>query len=165
MVNSQELNKAISELELEVKKFKSISEIYSELSTLKAELVRLKEQGSSSADKIKTITEKLDGKLATYEKLFTELVKSNKSYQIELEQHINSKLDKHKSDLQVVIQAEGTQIQRGFENSLTLNFNNLQSKIQEINTKQEKQINSLRALIVVVILLCFGLGALIIMGV
>ncbi len=161
MVNSQELNKTISELETQVRKFKSISEVYSELSALKSDLVRLKEQSSDSADKIKTITEKLDNKLATYEKLLTELSKDNKSFQKELEQHITSKLDKHKSDIQVEIRNEGVQIQRGFENSLTLNFNNLQSKIQEIYSKQEKKISLLQTLLIVVIVLCLGLGAII----
>ena len=163
MVNSQELNKAISELEIQVKKFRSISEVYSELSVFKTELAKLKAQDSISADKIKNITEKLDGKLATYEKLFSDLVKSNKSYQLELEQHINSKLDKHKADLQIVIQAEGAQIQRGFENSLTLNFNNLQSKIQENYYKQEKKIDLLKILLLVVIILCSVLALLLIL--
>lgn len=161
MVNSQELNKTISELEMQVKKFKSISEVYSELSALKSDLVRLKEQSGDSADKIKSISEKLDSKLATYEKLLTEFSKDNKSFQKELEQHITSKLDKHKSDIQVEIRNEGTQIQRGFENSLTLNFNNLQTKIQEIYTKQEKKINLLQTLLIAVIVLCLGLGTII----
>lgn len=161
MVNSQELNKTISELETQVRKFKNISEVYSELSALKSDLVKLKEQSGDSADKIKTITEKLDGKLATYEKHLTDLSKDNKNFQKELEQHITSKLDKHKADLQVVIQGEGAQIQRGFENSLTLNFNNLQSKIQEIYSKQEKKISLLQTLLIGVIVLCLGLGAII----
>lgn len=161
MVNSQELNKTISELEMQVKKFKNISEVYSELSALKSDLIRIKEQCGDSAVKIKTITEKLDGKLVTYEKLLTELSKDNKSFQKELEQHITSKLDKHKSDIQVEIRNEGTQIQRGFENSLTLNFNNLQSKIQEIYSKQEKKISLLQTLLIVVIGLCLGLGLII----
>lgn len=163
MVNSQELNKTISELEMQVKKFKSISEMYSELSVLKSDLVRLKEQSSESANKIKTISEKLEGNLSTYEKLFIELSKDNKSFQKELEQHISSKLDKHKSDIQVEIRNEGIQIQRGFENSLTLNFNNLQSKIQEIYLRQEKKISLLQTLLIVIIVLCLGLGAILIL--
>lgn len=161
MVNSQELNKTISELETQVKKFKSISEVYSELSVLKSDLVRLKEQSSDSSEKLKIITEKLDSKLATYEKLLSELTKDNKNFQKELEEHITSKLEKHKSDIQVEIRNEGVQIQRGFENSLTLNFNSLQSKIQEILLKQEKQINSLKIVVYIAIVLCLGLGAII----
>ena len=161
MVNSQELNKTISELETHVKKFKSISEVYSQLTVLKSDLVRLKEQSRDSSEKLKIITEKLDSKLATYEKLLSELTKDNKNFQKELEQHITSKLEKHKSDIQVEIRNEGVQIQRGFENSLTLNFNSLQSKIQEIFSKQEKQINSLKILVYIVIVLCLGLGAII----
>lgn len=163
MVNSQELNKTISELETQVRKFKSISEVYSELTVLKSDLIRLKEQSSDSSEKLKVIIDKLDSKLASYEQLLTELSKDNKSFQKELEQHITSKLDKHKSDIQVEIRNEGTQIQRGFENSLTLNFNNLQSKMQEIYSKQEKQINSLKILVYIIIVLCFGLGTIILL--
>lgn len=163
MVNSQELNKTISELETQVRKFKSISEVYSELTTLKSDLIRLKEQSSDSSAKIKIITDKLDSKLASYEKLLTELSKDNKSFQKELEEHITSKLDKHKSDIQVEIRNEGVQIQRGFENSLTLNFNNLQVKIQEIYSKQEKQISLMKVLLFIVIALCLGLGTIILL--
>ena len=159
MVNTQELNKTISELEKQVKKFKSIPEVYSELSTLKTDLVRLKEESGDIAAKIKTITEKLDSKLATYEKQLSKFSKDSKSFHKELEQHIASKLDKNKADLQVVAQAEGAQIQRAFENSLTLNFNNLQSKILDIYSKQEKKIGLLQTLLIVVIVFCFGLGA------
>jgi DNA repair exonuclease SbcCD ATPase subunit len=159
MVNSQELNKTISELETQVKKFKSISEVYSELIVLKSDLIKLKEQSRSSSEKLKTTTEKLDAKLEGYEKLLSDLAKGNKNFQKELEQYITSKLDKHKSDIQVEIRNEGTQIQRGFENSLTLNFNNLQTKIQEINSKQEKQISLLKILLFIIITLCLGLGA------
>lgn len=159
MVNTQELNKTISELEKQVKKFKSIPEVYSELSTLKTDLVRLKEESGAIAAKIKTITEKLDSKLATYEKQLSKFSKDSKSFHKELEQHIASKLDKNKADLQVVAQAEGAQIQRAFENSLTLNFNNLQSKILDIYSKQEKKIGLLQTLLIVVIVFCFGLGA------
>lgn len=151
MVNSQELNKTISELESQVKKFKSISELYSEMETLKLDLVKLKEQGSDSSEKIKIISERLDNKLASYEKLLSELNKDNKTFQRELEQHITSKLDKHKSDIQVEIRNEGTQIQRGFENSLTQNFNKIESKLQEFFLKQDKQINSLKVLVILVL--------------
>ena len=163
MVNSQELNKTISELEMQVKKFKSISEVYSELTTLKFDLVRLKEQSSFSAEKISIITDKLDGKLGTYEKLLSDLAMDNKNFQKELEQHITSKLEKHKSDIQVEIRNEGIQIQRGFENSLTQNFNNLQSKMQEIYSKQEKQISALKILVYIIIASCFGLGTMILL--
>jgi len=163
MVNSQELNKTISELEMQVKKFKNISEVYSELIALKSDLVRLKEQISYSSEKLTGIADNLDSKLSSYEKLFTELSKDNKSFQKELEQHITSKLEKHKSDIQVEIRNEGTQIQRGFENSLTLNFNNLQSIMKEVYSKQEKKINSLKILAYIIIILCFGLGTIILM--
>jgi len=158
MVKSHELNNTITELETQVEKFKSISELYYEILNLKLDLVTLKDQSKSSSGKIKIIIEKLDSKLAIYENLLSELTKDNKIFQKELEQYITSKLEMHKSDIQVEIRNEGVQIQRGFENSLTQNFNNLQSKMQDIFSKHEKQINLLKTLAYIIIVLCFGLG-------
>jgi len=158
MVNSHELNNTITELETQVEKFKSISELYYEMLNLKLDLVTLKDQSKSSSEKIKIIIEKLDSKLAIYENLLFELTKSNKVFQKELEQYITSKLEMHKSDIKVEIRNEGVQIQRGFENSLTQNFNNLQSKMQEIFSKHEKQINLLKTLAYIIIVLSLGLG-------
>ena len=61
MENSQQLNKTISELETQVKKFKSISEVYSEITALKSDLIKLKEQNKDSTDKLKIITERKFG--------------------------------------------------------------------------------------------------------
>jgi len=140
MVNSHELNNTITELETQVEKFKSISELYYEMLNLKLDLVTLKDQSKSSSEKIKIIIEKLDSKLAIYENLLFELTKSNKVFQKELEQYITSKLEMHKSDIKVEIRNEGVQIQRGFENSLTQNFNNLQSKMQEIFSSMKNKL-------------------------
>lgn len=159
MVNSQELNKTISDLESQVKKFKSITEVYSELINLKTELVRIKQLTGASSESIKIITQKIDEKLVAYEKFIFDLKKENKTFHNDLQDHISSRLEKHKSDIQVEIRNEGMQIQRGFENSLTLNFNNLQSKLQEIYYKQEKKISVLRALLISIILMCLALGA------
>jgi CHASE3 domain sensor protein len=158
MVNLQELNKTISDLESEIKKFKSISEVYSELSRLKSDLGKIQAVSQDGSEKIKKIAEKLDRKLADYDKLLSEIENNNKNFHKELEQHINSKLEKHKSDIQVEIRNEGTQIQRGFENSLTQNFNNLQSKIQEVFSKQGRQLTLLKILLFIVIACCLGLG-------
>jgi hypothetical protein len=163
MVNSQELNKTISDLELQVKKFKNISEVYSELINLKTELVRIKQLTGASSESIKIITQKIDEKLVAYENFIFDLKKENKIFHNDLQDHIISKLEKHKSDIQVEIRNEGMQIQRGFENSLTLNFNNLQSKIQEINYKQEKKISVVQTLLLIVIVLCLGLGAILLL--
>lgn len=161
MVNSQELNKTISELEEQVKKFKSISELYAELSELKSDLLNLKEQNTDSSERLRSISESLDHKLVEYEKILTGFLTDNKAFHNELEHHINSKLEKHKSDIQVEIRNEGVQIQRGFENSLTLNFNNLQSRIQEIYSTERKQFIYIRVLLFLLIGICLGLGIMI----
>jgi hypothetical protein len=162
MVNLQDLNKTISDFESEVKKFKSVAEVYSELAKLKAELAKLHSVSQEGAAKIKLISDKLEAKLVEYEKLLKNLEKSNRNFQKELEQHITSKLEKHKSDIQVEIRNEGLQIQRGFENSLNLNFNNLQLKLVELFGKQDKKLLMLKILLFVIITCSLGLGGLMI---
>jgi len=158
MANSHELDKTISELKYQVTKFKSISEVYSEISTMRADLIKLSEQSNTNVEKIKNVTDKFENKLAVYEELFIEFSKESKSFQRELEQHLASKLEKHNSDIQVEIRNEGSQIQRGFENALNLNFNNFQTKIQEAFSKQGRQIYLLKLLTIAVTFLCIGLG-------
>ena len=155
MVNSQELNKTISELETQVKKFKNISEVYSEIVSLKSDLLKLKDQSILNSDRIKSISETIENKLYVYEKLIIELGKDNKIFQKELEQHITSKLEKHKSDIQVEIRNEGAQIQRSVELALKENIMNLEKTLSEKISKAKKQQSILSIIIIVLIIAVF----------
>lgn len=91
---------------------------------------------------------------------FNELFADNKAFQKEIDSNLISRLEKHKSDIQVEIRNEGTQIQRAFENTLTSNFNNMESKLQEHFKTQTKQMNLLKVLLFVSI----GIGITIAIG-
>jgi len=67
----------------------------------------------------------------------------------DLDSSIVTRLDRHKSDIKVDIRNEGTQIQRGFENSLNSNFNNLESKINDKFRDFETKIKSNKTLIII----------------
>jgi hypothetical protein len=80
--------------------------------------------------------------LIAIESKFDDLQKQNKEFQKELDSSIFTRLEKHKSDIQIEIRNEGTQIQRAFENTITNQFNNFESKVNEkfatITKNQEK---------------------------
>ena len=67
----------------------------------------------------------------TIDTKFEELQKQNKEFYKELDSSIFTRLDKHKADIQVAIQNEGTQIQRAFENTITNQFNIFENKVNE----------------------------------
>jgi hypothetical protein len=99
--------------------------------------------------------------LTALETKFDEFQKQNKEFQKELDGSIFTRLEKHKSDIQIEIRNEGTQIQRAFENTITNQFNNFENKQNEkfatITKNQEKNktisIISLTTLIATLILL------------
>jgi DNA repair exonuclease SbcCD ATPase subunit len=64
----------------------------------------------------------------------------NKILYNELEENIKSKLEKNKSDIQVEIRNEGIQIQRGFDNTINKNFNEI---IKEFRTFYENLLSNL----------------------
>src|SRR5690606_19576021 len=89
------------------------------------------------------------------------LRQDNKNFQKELDSSLITRLDKHKSDIEVTVRNEGAQIQRAIETTLNLNFNSMESKLRELFNAQSRQLNTLKKLIMVligiVILLATGL--------
>jgi hypothetical protein len=69
--------------------------------------------------------------LTALETKIEEFQKQNKEFQKELDSSIFTRLEKHKSDIQIEIRNEGTQIQRAFENTITNQFNNFESKLND----------------------------------
>lgn len=157
MEDMNNLNKTIDELNAHAQKLGSIVDFYTEIKSVKSYLITLHNSNDESVEKLKQIIDKLDNTLTTYENQLTTIDKGNREFHKELEQNLNSKLEKNKSDIQVEIRNEGLQIQRGFENSLTLNFSSLQSKLQESFSKQIEQITLLRTLLFIITVLCLVL--------
>jgi len=81
---------------------------------------------------------------------FDDFQKQNKEFQKELDSSIFTRLEKHKSDIQIEIRNEGTQIQRAFENTITNQFNNFESKVNEkfaTITKNQKKNKTISVII------------------
>ena len=168
-MDSKKLDNTIEELEQSSKALKAFVDVYSELSELKKEfslILNKFEENNASFDQLKLkikrdidtntllvkgIKENLEGGLITIEK-------DLKSFQKDLENTTNSKLTKHKSDIEVTIRNEGLQTQRGFENALKSEFNSLNKELMQKFVHQEQEINQLKNISIITILICVVLG-------
>jgi len=165
----EKLDSVVNELEQNSKQLKDFTAVYAEISTLQTNISRnleLIEENNknlnSVSDVIKKQTEENTKQLKVandfLEQKIGELYKDNKAFQKELDATLITRLDKHKSDIQVEIRNEGTQIQRAFETSLNSNFNSMETKIKERFDLQSKELKTLRILVYVLIAIGIGLG-------
>lgn len=116
---------------------------------------------NSQIDEVSNLTQKnIDILNNDIQKKIQELYQDNKNFQKELDASLVTRLDKHKSDIQVEVRNEGAQIQRGFETTLNTNFNSMESKLKELFNAQSKQLNTLKILMFVAIGIgiCLAIG-------
>lgn len=165
----EKLDNVVNELEHNSKQLKDFTAIYSEISSLQSNISRnleLIEENNKSLDSVSDViklkTEENSKQLKVIndflEQRIGELYKDNKAYQKELDATLITRLDKHKSDIQIEIRNEGTQIQRAFETTLNSNFNSMESKIKEQFDLQSKEFKTMKILIIVLIVIGIGLG-------
>ena len=165
----EKLDNVVNELEHNSKQLKDFTAVYSEISSLQTNISRnleLIEENNKSlnsvSDVIKKKTEENTEQLKVannfLEQKIGEIYKDNKAFQKELDATLITRLDKHKSDIQVEIRNEGTQIQRAFETTLNSNFSTMESKIKERFELQTKELKTLKILVFVLIAIGIGLG-------
>lgn len=155
---AEKLDNAIRELEMQSNDLKDFNAIYTKIAKLKQDLLEnlklLKENNKGLTD----ISKELEKRLDESQKKIDEIYKDNKAFQKELDSSIASRLDKHKSDIQVEIRNEGTLIQRAFETTLNSNFNQIESRIRDAFERQAKQLSILKTLNFILIALSIGLA-------
>ncbi len=158
MADLEKLDNAIKELEKQSNDLKDFNAVYAEIAKLKQDLLEnlklLRENNKGLTDISKEVEKRLDES----QKKIDEIYKDNKAFQKELDSSIASRLDKHKSDIQVEIRNEGTQIQRTFETTLNSNFNQMESKMKEAFERQTKQLSTLKILTFILIVISIGLA-------
>lgn len=159
MADLEKLDKAINEIEKQSNDLKEFNAVYSEIVLLKEDikgnLVELKKFNTGLAE----ISKGIDGKLTDINKKVDELYTDNKSFQKELDGSIASRLDKHKSDIQVEIRNAGDQIQKGIELALITELKNMEKNFQEKYNLQNKKMKSLQILMIIILILTVGIGA------
>ena len=169
MADLEKLDNAIKELEIQSNDLKDFNKVYSEIGKLKEgisnSLSLLKENNDGLSTISTEVTSSLQESKKQVESLESELLKKiqelyqdNKNFQKELDASLITRLDKHKSDIQVEVRNEGTQIQRGFETTLNTNFNSMESKLKVLFDVQSKQLNMLKILMFVAIGIGIGLA-------
>ena len=169
MADLEKLDNAIKELEIQSNDLKDFNKVYSEIGKLKDgisnNLSLLKENNDGFSTISTEVKSRLKESKKQVESLESELLKKiqelyqdNKNFQKELDASLITRLDKHKSDIQVEVRNEGTQIQRGFETTLNTNFNSMESKLKELFDVQSKQLNMLKVLMFVTIGIGIGLA-------
>ena len=165
----EKLDSVVNELEHNSKQLKGFKAVYLEISSLQINISRnleLIEENNKSlnsvSDVIKKKTEENTEQLKVandfLEQKIGEIYKDNKAFQKELDATLITRLDKHRSDIQIEIRNEGTQIQRAFETTLNSNFNKMESKIKERFELQSKELKTLKILVFVLIAIGVGLG-------
>jgi CHASE3 domain sensor protein len=156
--NIDKLNKTINELEKQSRDLKDFNSVYAEIAKLKQDILEnlklLKENNKGLSE----ISKKVEQRLDESQKKIDEFYNDNKAFQKELDSSIASRLDKHKSDIQVEIRNEGTQIQRSFETTLHSSFNQMESKLKSETEKQTKKLNTLKILSFILIAISIGLA-------
>ncbi len=160
----EKLDNAINELHNQSSNLVEFNKVYSEIGKLKKDisdnLISLEHNNSNLSSIIQEIKKHLDESFKQLEKLesvlntrIKEIYEDNKKFQKELDSSIFSRLEKHKSDIQLEIRDEGKQIQRVFESTLTSSFNSMTSKIDKRFQEQKKLYKKQNVLILLLILL------------
>ena len=169
MADLEKLDNAIKELEIQSNDLKDFNKVYLEIGILKEgisnSLSLLKENNdgfSTISTQVKSRLEESEKQVETLEskllKNVQELYQDNKNFQKELDASLITRLDKHKSDIQVEVRNEGTQIQRSFETTLNTNFNSMELKLKKLFDVESKQLNLLKILMFVTIGIGIGLA-------
>lgn len=121
MENLKKLDNTIEQLERQSRDLEEFARIYKLISSLKsdielsqAKIVENNNSFSELADKIQKVLGEYSESLESMENKLLEKVRElyddNKKYQKELDDTINSKLEKNKSDIEVTVRNEGAQI-------------------------------------------------------
>ena len=163
------LDNVVNELEQNSNQLKGFTAVYSEISSLQSSIKQnlklieennrnlnsvsevIKQKTAENTQQLKFVNELLEQKIG-------EIYKDNKAFQKELDATLITRLNKHKSDIQVDIRNEGTQIQRAFETTLNSNFNTMEIKLKESFDLQTKELKTIKVLIFVLIAIGIGLG-------
>lgn len=169
MTNLSKLDETVDQLEKQAEILKQNNKVLAKVSELSSTIEKgvielstgnkkFDETKNDIQSSLKSLNDSMGSLEKSNEKNIDLLVTSNKKFLREFEDTVSSKLERFSSDIQVSIRQERTQLQEALQNNITNQFNNLESKQKEMFAAQAKQISLLKLLLIVVIVLCIGLG-------
>lgn len=172
MKNLEKLDDAVEKLEQQSRDLEEFVRVYKLISSLKADIelsqTKILENNNSFnelAEKIQNVLDKHSESLLSMEnkllKKVRELYDDNKKYQKELDDTINSKLEKNKSDIEVAVRNEGTQIQRAFETSLKSHFGEMKQELDGKFEEHSKKVKRNTTFLIVILLIQLVMGVVI----
>lgn len=169
MTNLTKLDKTVEQLEEQAEILKQNNNVLAKVSELSSAIekgVNELSLGNKKFDEtkkdiqssLKSLNDSVGNLEKSNERHIDLIVTSNKKFLREFEDTVSSKLERFSSDIQVSIRQERAQLQEALQNNITSQFNNLESKQKDLFVSQAKQISLLKLLLIVVIILCIGLG-------
>jgi len=172
MANLSKLDETISELEKQAEIFKNNNKLFERVTEIIDQIhkgVSELRQGNSNFEEIKneiqqslsTLNERIESLEKGNEKVIESLISSNKKYIRELEDTVSSKLERFSSDIQVTIRQERTQMQESLQNTFANSLSNFELRQKELFALQHRQSIHMKILLIIILLGCFGIGALI----
>lgn len=157
MKNLEKLGEVIDELEKQSNDLGDFGEICSDIVKLKEDIaknLKLLEENNKNLEKItKGVSEQLD----QFQKKVDEIYRDNKRFQKELDESIATRLEKHKSDIQIEIRNLSSTLLNGIETMINTEINRLESKIDSNFEYQRKQLQVIKVIAIVFSVL-FGIA-------
>lgn len=169
------LDETITEMEQQVKRIKSITEMYQDIKSLADQLSIIKNQTEKHTQEIDSLKKGIENSSVHLSNLITETMNAhdgmtkdhqlfeknyldylqtlnteNKRLYLDLESLLSSKIDRIKSDLSVEVREGAFQTQRVLENYLAGKLSLIENDIKDLNADHEK--HSKRLTIIMVIL-------------
>jgi hypothetical protein len=138
MADLEKLDNAINELEKHSNDLKEFNIVYAEITKLQKEISENLNLLKASNQDLSKISKDVLANLNDFQKKIDELYKDNKSFQKELDGSIATRLEKHKSDVQIDIRNEGKDIRNSL-GMLSKNIDKMDSTIKEGLIKQSKK--------------------------
>jgi DNA repair exonuclease SbcCD ATPase subunit len=158
MADLEKLDNAIKELEKQSNDLRDFNSVFTEIAKLKHDIMENLKFLKENNERLNGISKEIEGEIKEFNKRIAEIYNDNKAFQKELDASITSRIDRLKSDIQVVIRDEGNQIQRAIETTLNSGFNQMESKMKHAFEQQTKQLNKVKTLTFILIAVSVGLA-------
>ena len=172
MGNLEKLDKAVEQLEQQSRDLGEFLRVYELVTSLKSDIESSREKINQNYNSFNELSEKIQKVLVEHSESLSDLEKKllekvrelyddNKKYQKELDGTIATKLEKNKSDIEVTVRNEGSQIQRSFETSLKSNFNEMKQVLNDKFEEHSKYVRRNTAILITLIVTQIAIGVLV----